>query len=186
MNDELRYMHTDLDRLHASIGALLDFARLEGADWQPQRDWYELEDVLGVTLEKLPEAERARITFALPDDLPSLYIDCQQMARALQHLLENAFIYAPGDAPIRLGGSSTAREMRFWVEDDGPGIPPEERQLIFEKFYRGATSGACARRHRAGTGHRRRNRTFSPGTPVGRRSAPARRTLRDRPAAGST
>jgi len=148
MADELRCIQTDLDRLHASIGALLDFARLEGANWQPQRDWYDWDDVLGVTLEKLRDVERARLTFSLPDDLPALYIDCQQMARALQHLLENAFIYAPGDTPIRLGGSSTARETRFWVEDSGPGVPPEERQLIFEKFYRGATAGASP----AGTG----------------------------------
>jgi two-component system sensor histidine kinase KdpD len=140
MREELGAVETNLHRLQDSIGALLDFARLESADWKTEFAWHELDDVLGVVMEKFSDAERARIAFAFPDDFPPLYVDYQQIARALQHLLENALIYAPKESPIRFGGQVTAHEIHLWVEDTGPGIPQEERLRIFEKFYRGSTS----------------------------------------------
>ena len=141
MRDQLRAVEANLERLHDSIGALLDFARLESQDWKTQSDWYELVEVLEVTLEKLQADERARIALLIPDDFPSLHVDCQQLARALQHLLENALVYTPADAAIRFGAHATSREIRLWVEDTGPGVPRTEQQRIFEKFYRGATAG---------------------------------------------
>ena len=144
MREELAYTGVNLDRLHDSINALLDFARLESADWKFQFDWYELDDILGIVRERLSEAECARITLAVGESFPPLYIDCQQMARAIQHLVENALVYAPPDSPITIGGRATPNESCLWIEDRGPGIPMEERERIFEKFYRGSTSNRFA------------------------------------------
>ena len=105
-------------------------------------------EVLGIVIGKLPAAERTRINFSLPADFPALDVDCQQLARALQHLLENALVYTPRLSPVHVGAKATIREIRLWVEDAGPGIPQEERTRIFEKFYRGTTAGVSP----AGTG----------------------------------
>jgi two-component system sensor histidine kinase KdpD len=144
MREELRYADANVERLHDNIGALLDFARLESADWKTQFDWYELDDLLGIVRERLLESERARLVLTIAEGFPPLYIDCQQMTRAIQHLLENALSYAPADSPIIIGGSTTAQEIRLWIEDAGPGIPAEERVRIFEKFYRGSASSSAA------------------------------------------
>jgi two-component system sensor histidine kinase KdpD len=141
MRDQLRPVEGNLERLHDNIGALLDVARLESQVWKTQFDRYELDEVIDSVLEKLQEAERTRVELVIPDEFPSLMVDCRQLARALQHLLENALVYAPSDAVVRFGALATAREIRLWVEDSGPGIPPEEQQRIFEKFYRGTNSG---------------------------------------------
>jgi len=137
MREELRAVRDDLERLHDSIGALLDFARLEADAWEPQRDWYELGEILGTAISAFPETARARITDDIPDDFPPIYVDFQQLARAFRHLIENALAYSPPDAPIEIGALHLGRHAQFWVQDQGPGVPQEERAYIFQKFYRG-------------------------------------------------
>ncbi|MHB9131448.1 MAG: DUF4118 domain-containing protein [Armatimonadota bacterium] len=137
---ELLAVRDDLVRLNDSIGALLDLSRLKADAWTPQRDWYEFGEIVSATLAKLPEASRRRITFMIPDDLPAVHVDFQQWLQALLHLVENALAYAPADAPVVIGGSTTPREVRMWVEDRGPGIPAVERARIFEQFFRGAAA----------------------------------------------
>jgi signal transduction histidine kinase len=94
-------------------------------------------------LNKLPDAQRRRVTFAVPEDLPPLYVDFQQWSQALQHLLENALMYAPAETTVTVGAISTPRETRIWVEDQGPGVPMSERERIFEQFYRGETAATA-------------------------------------------
>ena len=76
----------------------------------------------------------------MPDDLPPIHVDFQQWLRAIQHLVENALAYSPPASRVLIGARSTPREVRVWVEDTGPGIPPAEREHIFEKFYRGTAA----------------------------------------------
>ncbi|MHB9108865.1 MAG: DUF4118 domain-containing protein [Armatimonadota bacterium] len=148
MREELQAVRVDLERLHDSIGALLDFARLEADAWEPQRDWYELGEILGAALGAVPQAARRRITDRSPDEFPPIYVDFQQLARAFGHLIENALAYSPPDTPVEIGALHLGRHAQFWVQDHGPGVPEEERARIFQKFYRG-DQGA---RSPAGTG----------------------------------
>jgi two-component system sensor histidine kinase KdpD len=67
-----------------------------------------------------------------------------QLTRVFQNLLENAALYADDESRIEVGGSTDGEAMLLWVEDQGPGVPPDEREVIFEKFYRGARTGTKA------------------------------------------
>lgn len=138
---ELEAIQDDLQRLNSSIGALLDLSRLEASAWEPKKDLYEFGEILGTAVSKIPQKQRGRIVFELPDDLPMISVDFPQWARALQNLLENALSYSPDTSPVKVGASHTGNEVRMWVEDEGPGIPPQDKKRIFEKFYRGETSG---------------------------------------------
>ncbi len=137
---EVRTACEDLTRLDASIEELLNLSRLKADDWTPQRDWYEFGEVVGAMLAKLPAAERRRIAFAIPEELPAFCIDFQQWLQVVLHLTENALAYAPPGSQVVIGASALPHELRFWVEDQGPGIPPGERERIFEQFYRGSTA----------------------------------------------
>ncbi len=139
---ELSAIEEDLHRLNSSIGALLDLSRLEASAWEPKKEPYEFGEILGTAVSKLPKKLRGRILYNLPDDLPMIAVDFPQWARALQNLLENALSYSPEGSPVTVGASQTPSEVRIWVEDQGPGILPQDRQHIFEKFYRGSTSGS--------------------------------------------
>jgi len=137
---ELQAVKQDLDRLGSSIDSLLDLSRLEASAWAPELEWYELGEILGTVLSRLPQRDRDRVSFTLPPDLPAIHVDFVQWVRVLEHLLRNALAYSGSQSPVRVGASSTSTEVRLWVEDEGPGIAPDERERIFGKFYRGRSA----------------------------------------------
>lgn len=143
VRDELTAVSEDLVRLDSSIRDLLDFSRLESDSWRPCPEDYELSEILGTVAAKLPASQRARVTFEIPDGLPLVRVDFAQIARAFSNLVENALLYAPAGSPVRVGARVLGTELLAWVEDDGPGVPDSEKALVFEKFHRGAASGAA-------------------------------------------
>jgi len=144
VRDELRAIVGDVTRLNNSIGALLDLSRLEAHAWEPRRELYDLEDIIAVGVDSLPAHERARVLIELPEDLPPVALDFAQWARVLQNLLENAFLYAGAGSPVTAGAEATENGIRIWVSDEGPGIPADEKEAVFDKFYRGRSSGTKA------------------------------------------
>jgi len=145
---ELQAVKQDLDRLGKSIDSLLDLSRLEASAWGPELEWYEFGEILGTTLSEMSQKDRDRVTFSIPPDLPPIHVDFAQWVRVLEHLLHNALSYSGADSPVRVGASSTPNEVRLWVEDEGPGIAPDERERVFAKFYRGKSAGKAS----SGTG----------------------------------
>jgi signal transduction histidine kinase len=71
-----------------------------------------------------------------------LWLDRRKVERVLANLLENADRYAGGATGIELSAHNGT--FRLAVDDAGPGVPPPERALIFDRFHRGtATAGAA-------------------------------------------
>ena len=62
--------------------------------------------------------------------------DRDRVRQVLTNLLENAVKYSPQGGRVEVGVSSNGRMVRFYVRDEGMGIPPEEQKRIFDKFYR--------------------------------------------------
>lgn len=134
---ELEAIKRDLDRLNISIGSLVDFSRLEADVWQPKKEWYELGEIVGATLQGLPDKAKARIKTELPEDLPLIKVDFTQISRALGNIIENALVYSAENSPVEIMAEKRADEIRLRVEDEGPGIPEAEREKVFKKFFRG-------------------------------------------------
>jgi signal transduction histidine kinase len=72
----------------------------------------------------------------LPEDLPIFYADPKRIEVVLRNLIENAAKYAGPDNPIEISASVTAGRMVVRVKDEGPGIPTEYSDKIFDSFYR--------------------------------------------------
>lgn len=68
--------------------------------------------------------------------LPAVSVDRERMMQVVHNLLDNAIRYTPAGGAVTVGLDAGEREVRFWVADTGPGIPPEERDRIFDRFYR--------------------------------------------------
>ena len=68
--------------------------------------------------------------------LPPVAADPARVGQVLSNLLDNAVKYSPDGGVIRLSVEEAGGRVRFVVRDEGLGIPPGERQRIFEKFYR--------------------------------------------------
>jgi two-component system sensor histidine kinase KdpD len=135
---ELTAVSEDLSRLDASIRDLLDVSRLESDSWRPQPDDYDIGEVLGTVASKVPGARRGRLRFDVPEDLPQVSVDFAQMARALANVIDNALVYSPESEPVTVSARRTGPELRVTVEDAGPGVPQDQKERVFEKFYRGA------------------------------------------------
>ncbi len=138
VREELSGMERSLVRLDENISALIDLSRLESDSWKPHFEIYDLGDVVGTTLARLPAPYRDKIHYSIPPDL-SVRIDFNQISRAIQTVVENAVHYGEGGLVILLGepDKDLGEKVRLRIEDRGPGVPDDEKERVFEKFYRG-------------------------------------------------
>ena len=79
----------------------------------------------------------------LPDSLPLLRVDGRLIEQVLENLLDNASKYTPPGSQIRISARALTRQVEVSVEDDGPGLPGNDPEILFEKFQRGAPEGAA-------------------------------------------
>jgi two-component system, OmpR family, sensor histidine kinase KdpD len=135
VRDELRAIVGDVARLNNSITALLELSRLEAHAWEPRRELYGLSEIVFAGLDALPVHLQERVRVDLPGDDVVVDVDFVQFTRVIQSLLENALLYT--ETEVTVGAHSWNDGVRLWVEDQGPGIPADEHEAVFEKFFRG-------------------------------------------------
>jgi two-component system sensor histidine kinase KdpD len=83
-----------------------------------------------------PALSRVRVRTVVRPDLPEVPIDPVQIDQVLSNLLENATRFSPPGGEIMVSAAPWQRSVRVRVADQGPGIPPEERDRVFEPFFR--------------------------------------------------
>ena len=79
-----------------------------------------------------------RVHLVLPEAAQWVACDRHLIDIALSNLVNNALKYSPEDSPVTIRLTSDARpgKIAIWVEDEGAGVPPADREQIFEKFFR--------------------------------------------------
>ncbi|WP_144138342.1 sensor histidine kinase [Paraburkholderia sp. BCC1884] len=83
------------------------------------------------------------LTLDIADRLPDLAsFDPDQLARAIDNLIINALRHTLSDGHVMLRASDASRTLRIEVVDDGPGVPPAERERVFEPFVTGHAGGS--------------------------------------------
>lgn len=124
------------DRLHELIDNLLSLSQVEAGALRLRRDLVALLPLVqGVLREHGARLNAARIQLEVPASLPLLSADPRRIEQVLLNLLENAQKFSPPERPIVLRAERRSREVLVAVSDGGPGIPPAERERIFERFY---------------------------------------------------
>jgi signal transduction histidine kinase len=68
--------------------------------------------------------------------------DADRLLQLLLNLVENAIRHSPPEGAITIGGRASANGVQLWVDDEGLGIPAEEREVVFDAFYRSPASRA--------------------------------------------
>lgn len=134
--DLLQLASEQTERLRRLVSNLLQMTRLDGPGLVLNRQSVDVEELLGVVLDQGPHTLRNRITTHLHEEVPELDVDYVLVVNLLLNLLENAHKYTPEGSPVELEVSSDQNMVKFVVRDQGPGIPPEDIEKIFDKFYR--------------------------------------------------
>ena len=78
----------------------------------------------------------SRLVAELPEDLPPIDVDSARIGRVLENLVGNALKYAPPGSPVTIGASVVDGWLWATVDDEGVGVPEEERGLVLEPFHR--------------------------------------------------
>lgn len=127
------------DRIQRLLNSLLDIYRLEAGQTVVNRKETnagtlvnEVVDILQPAL----DAKNQTITRKVQENLPPIVVDTDMIRRVLVNLVENASKFSPMDAKIEIGVARINKVTEFWVRDDGPGIPLEDQDKIFDKFSR--------------------------------------------------
>jgi two-component system sensor histidine kinase KdpD len=93
-----------------------------------------VEDVVSLALDHT--AGGARVELDVPETLPSVLADPGLLERVIANLIENALRYSPAERAIRVAASAHGDAVELRVIDNGPGIPPSERETVFAPFQR--------------------------------------------------
>lgn len=139
----LALITTEAKRMGAMVSDMLDLARKDAGRLHLRRQAIDVEDVLLDTFERLSGRAEGRLRLQAPSEdsvLPLAAGDPERLAQCLVVLIENALNYSPVPLPVRLSAEATDTAVVMHVSDRGPGVTPEERELIFERFARGAAA----------------------------------------------
>ncbi len=135
------------------VSSLLDLAKLESGEFRLRWEQVALDNLCQDLIAlHIPEANALGIILALEvqTDLPGIRADGGMVRRCLSNLLDNALKFTPQGGRVTLSVEQRQDQQVVAVEDTGPGVPPEYRERIFERF--GQIPGAAGRRRGTGLG----------------------------------
>jgi two-component system sensor histidine kinase KdpD len=129
--------HEEALRLNRLVRNLLDMTRLEAGALKVQKELQPLEEIVGSALDRMDDRLRGRdVTASIPSDLPLVPFDAILIEQVLINLLENATKYSPAGSPIEIRAHARDGEVEVEVADRGRGIPRQDAERVFDKFYR--------------------------------------------------
>jgi len=127
------------DRLQSIIDELLDVARLEAGgvqfDLQPRAPADVVSEAVG-HLETAFHDKGVHLEVDVPVELPDVQADPARIEYVFANLLTNALKFTAPGGRVRITAGAEEGFVRFVVEDNGVGIPPEFIGRVFERFYR--------------------------------------------------
>lgn len=137
--EHLREILVAAQRLNRLVANLLDMTRLESGMIQPKLDWCDVRDIINQVIKGLDrELSGHNVKVKVEDDVPLLKLDFVLVEQALTNLIHNAALYTPDGTTISISSFRKEENCIIAVADSGPGLPEEDTERVFEKFYRSA------------------------------------------------
>ncbi len=144
----LETIRNNVQRMAVLLERLSDMGKLESGRLQVQRQPVRLSEVLtqvALRYGPLCAAKGQTLQVEVPDDLPPAQGDPQRLEQVFEALVDNAHRYTPQGGHITLGARPTPTEIQVWVQDTGVGITPQDRERLFQPFFR--SEAAAVREH---------------------------------------
>jgi two-component system, OmpR family, sensor histidine kinase KdpD len=133
----LKNVMQEAERLNRFIQNLLDMTRLGHGNLKPQQDWVEFRDLVGRALKRVEkELDTRKVEINADPGLDILYTDPVLMEQVFVNILDNAAKYAPAGSRIRISFTAKGENIFITIADEGPGIPRQDREHVFDMFFR--------------------------------------------------
>jgi two-component system, OmpR family, sensor histidine kinase KdpD len=147
--DLLATLQEEAERLNRFVANLLDMTRLESGAIELKLELIDVAEIIGSALQRAGNVLAGhKVEVNIAPGLPMLRLDAVLFEQVLFNLLDNAAKYSPAGSPINIRATRDGELVEIEVVDEGTGIPPEDLERIFDKFYRVHAQD----RRRAGTG----------------------------------
>lgn len=135
--DLLATVIDESERLNRFIANLLDMTKLESGAIVPNTGLHDLGEIVGSALRRASKILAGhKVELVLAADLPMLQLDAVLFEQVLFNLLDNAAKYSPPETTISIRSQRERDQVVLQVADEGDGIPPDEIESVFDKFYR--------------------------------------------------
>lgn len=140
--DFLQKTYLSNERMIDLINDLLNVARIEEGRYLYRLLPSQIEDTIkNIMNSYLPEIERKKIKFQFQkpkEKLPKINLDEEKITLAIQNLIDNAIRYTPPGGQVTVSLRRANMEIEFSVKDTGVGIPKDQQERVFSKFFRAA------------------------------------------------
>lgn len=139
--DLLDVVGDEAERLDRLVANLLSLSRIEAGALVPELQAVDLDELLSDRVRRLSRLLReVRVATRLPEHVPLVDADYVLVDQAVTNLLENATRHTPLGSTITIEAHERGDMIEVAVSDHGPGVPPHERDSIFEPFRTGSPS----------------------------------------------
>lgn len=130
-------METAGNRLHKQVENLLNMSRLESGLLQVKPGWTDVNELIHFTIQKAGGSSAERNILFHPDEnLPICKLDSGLIEQVLFNILSNDLQYTTAGTAIQITAAIEENELMITIADEGNGLPDQELQQIFQKFYR--------------------------------------------------
>lgn len=144
-DESLAVLSHEAARVSRLIDELLELARVRSGRTTFEPRLFDARDVVRSvhrSLSPLADERSLRLLEQVPGIVLRAFADPSRVEQILTNLVANAIKYTPAQGSIAIDGNEDDENVFLAVSDDGPGIDPEERELVFEAFYRGRRHGS--------------------------------------------
>jgi two-component system sensor histidine kinase KdpD len=135
--DLLQTILQGAERMNRFVSNLLDMARLESGMLKLNKDWCDLQDIIGIAVNKLGDALNNRpLEINVQPELPLVQADNILIEQVIINLLDNALKYSEPESKIVISTREHGEQLETAVANRGQGIPETDLGKVFDKFYR--------------------------------------------------
>lgn len=138
----------ECDRLQSIVDELLDLSRIEADRFELRKSSQDPEELVADALEAQHAAAAAKhvtLRSVLLPDMPAVEVDRERIGLVFANIISNAIRYGPATSTVTVSANVIGAHMKFEISDEGPGVPAEFRDAIFDKYIRapGAAAGGA-------------------------------------------
>ena len=134
----------ETERLSRLVNQVLDMSKIESGHGEWRNEAIDLRELIAhavQTTSQLFQERGATVSVEQPEAVPTLMADRDRLLQVLLNLLSNAAKFVPrGQGRVTVTLRTDTRGATIEVRDNGPGVPREQHQLIFEKFRQGGSA----------------------------------------------